>query len=109
MELTELLQHINEVILRGDPEAQHYDTSDRTRDAFTVWGEYEAFGLSADDDVAEQGWRFEVDHFTRTEFSPVAARILTALRSDPCITVQYSVSYNYDTRYIRHIFDCEAC
>lgn len=109
MELTQLLMHIRDVIKKGDPEAQHYTTSDKTRDAFTVWGEYEAFGLSADDDVQEPGWRFEVDHYTRTEFSSVAAQIYAALRSDPSITVHYTVAYSYDTGYIRHVFDCEAC
>lgn len=109
MELTQLLMHIRDAIKKGDPEAQHYTTSDKTRDAFTVWGEYEAFGLSADDGYVEQGWRFEVDHYTRTEFSPVAAQILAALRSDPGITVSYSVAYDYSTGYIRHVFDCEGC
>lgn len=105
MELTT----IRDVILRGDPEAQHYTTSNRDRNAFTVWGEYEYIGLDADDFKTEPGWRFEVDHYTRTEFSPTAAQLLRVLSSEPGIAVRYTVQYQESTGYIRHIFDCEGC
>lgn len=101
------LREIKAVIIRADPDAKHYTTSSRDADAFTVWGEYERVGLLADDGYAERGWRFEIDHYTREEFSPVPERIEQVLM-DAGVAYTYTVAYQEASRYIRHIFDCEV-
>ena len=101
------LREIKAVIIQADPEAKHYTTSSRDAEAFTVWGEYERIGLMGDDGWAERGWRFEVDHYTKMEFSPVPERIEEALLAAG-VAYTYTVAYQQQTGYIRHIFDCEV-
>jgi len=102
---------IRDVISIGDPDAKHYDATaalQNHRD-FTVWMEYQRTGLEADDRLAESGWRFEVDRYTRTEYDPVAEALEGALRNaDSIIVHDYRVMFDMDTKYIRHVFDCEA-
>ena len=101
------LRDIKAVIIRADPKAQHYTTSSKDPECFTVWGEYERIGLMASDGWAEKGWRFEVDHYTKKEFSEVAERIEQVLL-DAGVAFSYQVAYQQATGYIRHIFDCEV-
>lgn len=101
------LSEIKLVVIEADPGAQHYISADKDKDAFTVWGEYERIGLYGDDGYAEKGWRFEVDHYTRQEFSPIPERIEQVML-DHGVAFTYRVTYQPSTGYIRHIFECEA-
>lgn len=101
------LRDIKLVVIEADPTAQHYASADKDKDAFTVWGEYERIALWGDDEYAEKGWKFEIDHFTRTEFSPIPEKIEQVLL-DRDISFTYRVTYQASTGYIRHIFECEG-
>lgn len=101
------LNEIKAVIIKADANAQHYTSADKDRDAFTVWGEYERIGLYGDDGYAEKGWRFEVDHYTRQEFSPIPEKIERILMESN-VAFTYRVAYQPASGYIRHIFECEA-
>lgn len=105
------VQDIRDVILQADPDACHYDATAalQQHQNFTVWMEYQRTGLEADDDMAESGWRFEVDRYTKAEYDQVAEAIETALRAaDGIIVHDYRVLFDLDSKYIRHVFDCEA-
>lgn len=91
-----------------DPEARHYVTAKDGTD-FTVWMEYEAMGLAADDNVPVEGWRFELARFTKQEFDHVAQVFHKAMLDNPHIALRsYRVEYTPQTGYIEHRFDCEA-
>lgn len=104
------LKELAGIITTADPDAKHYDATAAAREGldFTVWMEYERIGLDADDAWAEQGWRFEVDRYTKTEYDPVADAIETALLNAPGVTCGHRVQYNGQSGYIRHIFEGEA-
>lgn len=104
-------QEIRDIINQADPDAKHYDATAalENHQDFTVWMEYQRTGLEADDNLVESGWRFEVDRYTRTEYDPVAEAIEETLRAaDGIIVHDYSVMYDMSSKYIRHVFDCEA-
>lgn len=102
------VKDIEEFVALIDPQARHYETAKDGSD-FTVWMEYKAIGLDADDIMAIHGWKFEIARFTRTEYDPMAAAIFAALQNDPRIAVKnYDVEYTAKTGYIEHRFDCEA-
>lgn len=101
------VQEIAEIIARADPEAKHYEHAMDGTD-FTVWMEHERIGLMADDEYAEPGWRFEIDRYTKTEFDPVADRLEEVLDGEPGISWTHLVRYYSDTKYIRHVFECEG-
>ena len=100
------LEDIRDMILGADPGAKHY-TSGVSGSNFTRWMEYERTGLMADD-LRGDGWKFQIDRFTKTEFDPVAEAIERTLVEHEGITFTYMVEYETDTGYIRHIFDCEG-
>lgn len=105
------VQEIRDVIQQADPDAWHYDATAAMQERldFTVWMEYQRTGLEADDALAECGWRFEVDRYTKTDYDPMAEAIEAALRqADNIILRDYRVMYDVGTGYIRHVFDCEA-
>lgn len=98
------LRQIQQLIAGVDPQARHYENTKDGSD-YTVWMEYQRTGLSADDE-GEEGWKFEVNRFTKQEYDPVAEALENALKADPRIAFTYNVDYEQETGYIRHLFDC---
>lgn len=101
------LEYIKNMVADVDPGARRYYTT-MEGDAFTVWQEYRELDLMADD-VAAEGWAFEIDRYTKVADDPIAIALRERLRSEPLITYTYQIAYEPDTGYIRHIFDCEGC
>lgn len=105
------VQDIRDIIMLADESAKHYDATAeiQERKNFTVWMEYEAMPLKADDEEAEQGWLFEVNRFTKEEYDPMAERLRAVLANTDGVTINtYRVEYNQQAGYIRHIFDCRG-
>lgn len=100
------VEEIRDLVVAVDPGARHY-VSNWEGESFTVWQETRLMDLHADDEQLE-GWMFEIDCFTKTEFDPVAAAMREALEKHPGVSYRYQVIYDPDTGYIRHIFDCEG-
>lgn len=100
------VEDIRALVLGVDPEAKHYHT-DKRGEAFTVWGEYQRTGQSAED-RHDYGWKFEIDRYTKDEFDAMPAQIEEALIAHPGVSYTYDVMYDRSFGYIRHIFDCEG-
>lgn len=101
------VRDIQALVASADPAAKHYvNTKDGTD--YTVWMEYQRIGLPGDD-VHGDGWKFEVDRYTKTEYDEVAEEIERVLTEHDGVAFTYMVEYEQDSRYIRHIFDCEGC
>lgn len=97
---------IKELVTGIVPDAKHYHAS-KKGERFTVWGEYERAGQGAED-RHDFGWLFEIDHYTKDEDDPIPAKIEQALIDHPGIAYTYTVGYDAQYDYIRHIFDCEG-
>lgn len=105
------VENIRDVIMLADENAKHYDATAEieARKDFTVWMEYEAVTLKADDEEAEGGWMFEVNRFTKVEYDPVAEALRSVLAAADGVTINsYRVQYSQQAGYIRHIFDCRG-
>lgn len=100
------VEAIRDLILEAAPEAKHYRSAVQG-DSFTVWQEYRQLDFSADDEHTE-AWAFQVDHYTKLEFDPIASAIRMVLEKHPGTTYRYEVVVEKDTGYIRHMFDCEG-
>ena len=100
------LQDIRTLLLEADPGIQHYFCVKENED-YSYWEETQRLGLVADD-THEEGWRFYVHRFTRTEDDPVAAAIFAALDADPRVTVIHTTDFERETGYIHHVFQCEG-
>jgi hypothetical protein len=101
------LAEIKAVVLSADPTAEHYESSKRNSDSYTVWREVRRLAATADDRHIE-GWAFQVDRFTRAEGDPVAEALFEALDASDRVAVHYEADYEQDTEYIHHIYDCEG-
>lgn len=96
------------IALRCDPQAWHYEARDKG-DAYTTWHEFTRIPLGGDNREAVEAWHFQVDHFTRTEFSPMAAQIYAVLDAEPTVTrPTHRIMYERETGYIHHIFQVEG-
>lgn len=102
------LRDIQSFLVAVDPTIEHYESTHKNADAYTVWYEIQRSGLRAGNRFPEKSWRFQIDRFTRQEYDPVAAALESALENCPAIAYDYLVDYEPDTGYIHHIFDCEA-
>lgn len=100
------VKSIRDLVLVADPNARHYVSAEDGSN-FTRWMEYERTGLMADD-LRGNGWKFQIDRFTKTEYDPVAEEIERVLTESEGITFTYMVEYDQSSGYIRHIFDCEG-
>lgn len=103
------VQDIRDLIMQVDENAKHYDATKEieARRDFTVWMEYQAITFYADDGEEEQGWRFEVNRFTKEEYDPIAEALRELLANTDGVTLEdYRVQYSHEYGYIRHIFDC---
>jgi hypothetical protein len=100
------VQEIKTLVTAADPGAKHYESA-KDGSNYTVWMEYERTGMPGDD-IHEEGWKFQIDRYTKQEYDPVAEAIEQALKDQPGLAFTYMVEYERDTRYIHHIFDCEG-
>lgn len=101
------LQEFRDLLLTADPAAAHYKSPGKKTN-YTIWREYGAGAMAADDAHQETSWRIQVDRFTKAEYDPVADAIRAALNGHPDISFAYEIDYEHDTGYIHHIFDCEV-
>jgi hypothetical protein len=104
------IDEIRQAVVAAAPYAQHYYSEDKG-DSYTTWHQYQAIPLMGDGQIAEDAWRFQVDHFTRREDDPTPAEIRRVLGAFDGITVSYRVlPPEPETGYIHHVFQCEgAC
>lgn len=102
------LGEIQELVTRADVNAGHYESASRDGSAYTVWREFRRLNLMRDDEH-DEGWRFQIDRFTKREDDPVVDALFRVLDGDDRIAYEYLVDYEHDTRWIHHIFDCECC
>ena len=98
---------IMELVLSADPNAYRYFSEETTVD-YTAWHEFARDPFWGDNDAAEDGWRFQVDRFTRTEDDPMVETIWNALKGEDRVTVQHTVRFEKDTGYIHHVFTCRG-
>lgn len=103
------LNEIKALLVSADPGIRHYFSA-AGEEAYSYWEETRRLGFTADDEhpAADQGWRFYVHRFTKTEGDPVAAQIFETLDRDPRTTVMWQTDFENDTGYIHHIFECEG-
>lgn len=100
------VQQIAALVGSADPAARHY-YNPHDGENYTRWQEYERIGQAGDDDWGE-GWKFQIDRYTKQEYDPIAADIEAALKKSVGVTYTYLVDYEQDSGYIHHIFDCEG-
>jgi len=98
------VKQIQEMVLRADPKAKHYYST--SEGDFTVWQEYMRLPY-AGDNIADKGWKFQIDRYTRQEYDPIAEAIEQVLNEE-LVGYTYQVEYDEATGYIRHLFDCEG-
>lgn len=98
---------VRQIVTAIDPTAKHYFTR-LDGGSFTVWAETDRTGLEADNGYAELGWNFEIVRYTKNEFDDMPAKIEDALRKNPRVAFEYSVSADPESGYIMHVFDCEV-
>lgn len=100
-----MLTEFRDLLLAADPSSAHYQN--QKTENYTVWAEYGANILAADDTEADRAWKIQVDRFTKIEYDPVADAITNMLNNN-CIPFEYLADYEEDTGYIHHIWDCEV-
>ena len=102
------LDDIRTLVIQVDPNAGHYESAFRSSDAYTVWYELQRTGMFANNRRSAASWHFQIDRFTKSEYDAVAMQLEAALEAHPAIIYDYIVTYEPDTGYIHHIFDCQA-
>ncbi|MBR4458277.1 MAG: hypothetical protein IKS31_04900 [Clostridia bacterium] len=100
------LSEVRQAVAEADPHAYHYVAASKGQ-AYTTWHEYRRQPLWGDGDVAEDGWAFQVDRFTKVEDDPVAEAIWRTLKANRRLTVQHLVLPD-PGGYIHHVFQCEG-
>lgn len=98
------VRQIQAMVLRADPNAKHYYSTRKGN--FTVWQEYQRLPF-AGNDIADKGWKFQIDRYTTEEYDPIAEAIEWVLNEE-MVSYTYQVEYEEETGYIRHLFDCEG-
>lgn len=101
------LADIQELVVSIDPTAGHYESAHRGEDAYTEWREYELIGFCSDDEH-EEGWKFQINRYSKQEGDAIALAFLRALNKDERVAFDYQTDYEVDSGYIHHIFDCEG-
>ena len=99
------LTEFKNLLLTADPLSSHYESNGKTN--YTVWSEYGANRLTADNTEVGRTWEIQVDRFTKIEFDPIADAIAATLNNAE-IAFTYLLDYEPDTKYIHHIWDCEV-
>lgn len=100
------LDEITAILVEVDPEIQHY-FSMSDKESYSFWEERRRLPAAADG-RHEEGWRFYVHHFTKTEGDPMAASFFHVLDENPRTAVRWEIDFEKDTGYIHHIFECEG-
>lgn len=101
------LDDIRALVVAVDKNAGHYESAYQGGQAYTVWRERRTLPFMADD-AHQGGLKFQIDRFTKVEDDGIAAALFEALEADPRVAFEHVTDYEPDTRYIHHIFDCEA-
>lgn len=101
------LDEVRALVIAIDPDATHY-YSESKADSYTTWHEYRREPLYGDNADAETVWKFQVDHFTKSEDDPMKDDIWNGLSSDDRITVAHLVFFERDSGYIHHVYQCEG-
>lgn len=100
------LSEIRDLLVSVDPEIRHFFSREEKKN-YSYWEETEPLSLVADG-VHDEGWRFYVHRFTRDEFDPVPQMLYQTLDADPRTAVIHRKTYEPDSGYIHHIFECEG-
>ena len=100
------LEEIREVLVTADPDIMHY-FSMSDKEAYSYWEETRRLNLIADG-RHQEGWRFYVHRFSKTEGDTIAATIFDTLDENPRTSVVWTIDFENDTGYIHHIFECEG-
>lgn len=101
------LSEIQALVASVDPNAGHYESAYRDSDAYTVWQETGTLPYMGDNHHMG-ALRFQIDRFTKQDGDSVAAALEAALEARDDVAFQHITDHEPDTRYIHHIFDCEA-
>lgn len=100
------LTQIQNALAEIDSGIRHY-FSMSDADAYAYWQETQRLSVTRSG-THEEGWRFYVHYFTKTEGDAHAAEFFEALDESFRIAVRWTVDRENDTGYIHHIFECEA-
>ncbi len=100
---------IKALLVTADPNIKHYFSMSNA-ESYSFWEESMRLPFMADDvhGSSDQAWRFYVHRYTKTEGDAIAQAIFDTLDADPRTTVKWLTSYDSESGYIHHIFDCEG-
>lgn len=103
------LSDIRALLVTADPNIRHYFSMSKA-DGYTYWEETRRLGTVGDNGYLEedQGWRFYVHRFTKSENDPVVAALSTVLNADPRTAFIHTVDPDPESDYVHHIFECEG-
>lgn len=101
------LSEIQALVVSVDPNAGHYESAYRDVEAYTVWFEARTLDLMGDNQHVG-GIRFQIDRYTKTEGDTIAEAFEQALEARDDVAFMHITSFETDTGYIHHIFDCEG-
>ena len=101
------LEEIQALVVSVDPNAGHYESAYQGSDAYTVWRETSTLSFMGDNRHLG-ALKFQIDRFTRQEGDLIAFDLEAALELRDDIAFVHITDHEPDTRYIHHIFDCEA-
>lgn len=99
------LKQFRDLLLTADPNASHYKS--KQKENYTVWAEYGANRLIADDTETERVHKIQIDRFTKVEYDPIADAVTAMLNANE-ICYEPHVDYEKDTGMIHYIWDCEV-
>ncbi len=100
------LQEFKALLLTIDPAAKHFQGPGSGD--YTVWSEYDATYMVADDNIVAITNYIQVDRFTRHEYDPMVEAITQGLDVYEVVLRDRRTIYEPDTGYIHHIWDVEV-
>lgn len=101
------LPEFRDLLLSVHADVFHFESTKAAE--YTVWREVDTVRLMADGVCAESGVRIAVDHFTKSEYSTIAAQLEQVLTDhDEIFLTDHTVDYEKDTGLIHHAFTCEV-
>ena len=101
------IEDIRQLVLKADPNASHYESTEKGT-AYTTWHEFDRDPLWGDNDTAEDGWRFQVDRFTKLDTDPMVDTIWQTMKAEPRVAVEHIVMPDPGTEYVHHVFSCRG-
>ena len=101
------LTDFRDILLTADSAATKWKSASTGN--YTVWYPFMPIVVMADGDVAEDGWRIQVDRFTKNPDDLMIDDITSALRgnNEIAITVE-TITFEPDTGYFHFIWICEV-